>query len=509
MSVALACAAAYLIWISAFDREVYRTQAVSANVYVSHAVASLQSQADSMRFRGPNETLKPDNHRVPSVLPSKSPQPSIEATPSSSPSTPPPYRLLSTDFHISTIGDVKDLVLKHVPRVVVTDLSLSGACGRTGTCARPDQLKVLRQGDVDNGIYASKDVKRSFFAAYSDGKWLSQFDAVICMHPSGMCEFYMPFNLTMILYPTTRFEQGRESNEQRLGGFIKNFRAMAERPGNVVWANNLYDVHYVRYFTGITPVYVPSLCTYISAKWSWKAADPRHKTVVLVHGFRPKKSLSEGQLQDFIAPLQSAGAARGTPFQFAGLREALGDNYAYETLAQHPAVLYIPYQVSVMSFYEQYRMGIPIIAPSLELLTSWHMDYLMVSERTWDTVLANSPKHGSAVSRHPDADEPYDPNDEFNREAVRWWLQWADFYHFPHIIQFDSWEALVNKLAKVDLEAVSKAQLEFSAQQEARVVQEWAKLIRLAPRQPHGDLTGLSYEERMDRIYGQGRWAEY
>lgn len=507
ITLVLAVAAAYILWISVFSLDVVESSVTGTHMRHDYKDKAVQDRLPSSLPTAPRTSKKPS---VPaanlSMMPAK---PTPTSTASTSPRPLPPYRLLSTDFHIATIGDVKDVVSKHVKGVVIRDLSLSGACGRTGTCATADQLKVLQQGDVDRGIYASSEYKRQFFSAYSDGAWMSQFDAVICMHPSGMCEFYMPFNLTMILYPTTRFEQGRESNQQRLSGFITNFRSMAARPGNVVWANNLYDVHYAHYFTGITPRYVPSMCTYISAKWSWKAVDPVRKTVIPVHGFRPKKGLSEGQLHEFLSPLQRAGANRGIPFQFGGFREVLGENYSYESLAQHPAVLYIPYQVSVMSFYEQYRMGIPILAPSLELLTTWHMDYLMVSERTWDTVLASAPRHGSAVPRHPDADEPYDPNDEFTREAVRWWLQWADFYHFPHVILFDSWEGLVNKLAKVDLEAVSKAQLEFSAKQEAEVAEVWREFFRNAPRQPHGNLAGMAYEQRMDSIYGPGNWSAY
>ena len=40
-------------------------------------------------------------------------------------------------------------------------------------------------------------------------------------------------------------------------------------------------------------------------------------------------------------------------------------------LARHPAVVVIPYTKSVMTFFEMYRMNIPMFAPSLSLLVSW------------------------------------------------------------------------------------------------------------------------------------------
>lgn len=49
--------------------------------------------------------------------------------------------------------------------------------------------------------------------------------------------------------------------------------------------------------------------------------------------------------------------------------------YKYEDLTQYTAVMVIPYQCSIMSVFEFYRMGIPLIVPSLDLLTRWHMEW--------------------------------------------------------------------------------------------------------------------------------------
>lgn len=47
----------------------------------------------------------------------------------------------------------------------------------------------------------------------------------------------------MLIYATTRFEQGRERDARRFEAFAVNFRAMAAMPGSSVLANNLYDSH--------------------------------------------------------------------------------------------------------------------------------------------------------------------------------------------------------------------------------------------------------------------------
>lgn len=455
----------------------------------------------------------------PPSLPISPPLPPLILPPPLPESSPPlsPIRLLSTDFHIGPIADLKYLVSKFFKEQVhITDYSLSGACTRANTCARREDLKVLVQGGWEEGIYASSSTKRLFFDSYKDGGLPFDQDVFHCSHPTGMCEFFMPFDIPMIVWATTRFEQGREGNALRFSGFVQNFIALAKRPGTVILANNLYDLHYIKYFTGVTPLYVQSHCAYPGVQYAWgkeKSLPALSKRDILVSGFRPKRALSTTGLADFISPLISAAQQANLPFTFKEYRQALGDNYLYSDLVRYPAILYIPYQVSIMSFYEQYNMGIPLLAPSLSLLTQWHMDYLMVSERTWDTVLQGSPKRSSAIPRHAsvaDSEEPFDPNDEFNKEAVSHWLSYSDFYHFPHIILFDSWQDAVDKLAAADLEDISRKMLQHSKAVEQELVTTWGKIFKdISKVQSRKPLSDVSYHERMNSLYGEGKWSDY
>lgn len=102
-------------------------------------------------------------------------------------------------------------------------------------------------------MYFSRETRREFFDAYvrdgnrsAEGNLVQDADAMVCSHPTGMCELAMPFNRSIILWATTRFEQGRERNADRLSAYIRNVRAIAARPGNILAANNMYDVHYLR-----------------------------------------------------------------------------------------------------------------------------------------------------------------------------------------------------------------------------------------------------------------------
>jgi len=276
--------------------------------------------------------------------------------------------LLSIDFHISPIADLKHfLSVAGMKDVTVADRSLSGACSSVGTCATAADLAGLRPED-SRAMYLHPRERRRFFEAYADIPSLpllslsrldratgglllgdttgtrdlvTAADAMVCSHPTGMCELAMPFNRSLIIWATTRFELGRELNAERMCGYVRNLRAMASLPGSVVLANNMYDVQYLRYFTGITPTYVPSFCNYTGATYTWPG--PASKKPILVHGFRAK--FSDEPVGEFIQPLADLAKSRHLPFKFRSLREALPAHYSYAELAAHPAVLHLPYQV--------------------------------------------------------------------------------------------------------------------------------------------------------------------
>jgi len=52
-------------------------------------------------------------------------------------------------------------------------------------------------------------------------------------------------------------------------------------------------------------------------------------------------------------------------------------HYQYTDLTAHRGIVYVPYQVSVMSLFEQYRMNIPLFFPTIDLLTRWQFKYLV------------------------------------------------------------------------------------------------------------------------------------
>jgi hypothetical protein len=109
--------------------------------------------------------------------------------------------------------------------------------------------------------------------------------------------------------------------------------------------------------------------------------------------------------------------------------EQMPEKYDYENLSSYQGIIHIPYQVSTMSIFEQYRMNVPLFFPSKSLLISWDIEHWLLRERTqpWST---RSPR---ALPPHESQKHLPDPNDEYNEAAMDYWLQFADYYTMPYI----------------------------------------------------------------------------
>ncbi len=87
-------------------------------------------------------------------------------------------------------------------------------------------MKVLNQ---DNGIAPNAEVRKKFYEVYKNDSEINQVDAFICFHPAGMCELFMPFNRTLIVIASTRYELGRFGQED-WNNLNKNLQIIASNP---------------------------------------------------------------------------------------------------------------------------------------------------------------------------------------------------------------------------------------------------------------------------------------
>jgi len=270
-----------------------------------------------------------------------------------------PLVIWSNDYHISPINDLKNL-LKPLG-VSFIDKSLSGHCQITNTCEGKNTLKVINR---DNGMHLDPSLIPKFYEAYKNDAELQSVDAFVCFHPSAMCELFMPFNKSLIVIASTRYELGR-FGVNRWTTWNNNLRRIAEVPTNVVGGNNRYDVEYIKYFTGIQPQLLTSFCGYLPYRYTPSRS-----------GFLLAPVHHAGFERIFLSEYRRVCENVRCTGKLLRLREVY-PRYKYTDLTAHAGIIYIPYQVSVMSMFEQYRMNIPLFFPSLELLTSWQHTHMV------------------------------------------------------------------------------------------------------------------------------------
>ena len=390
----------------------------------------------------------------------------------------------SADFHVAPVTDLKSLLTPL--GVEFIDLSLSPHCNLVCNCDAKKRLKVIRQGNVLN---IQEENFRLFYDAYYNDTEFARVDAFFVAYPMSTFENYMPFNRSIIALAATRYENARFIT-RTWTRMNHRLRTLAANPLNVVAANSLYELEYVRYFSGVQSVYLQSFCAYTQVYYS---PSPDRQTYLL----SALRGELDGDAAEFGAmwrrEFNLSYTRRGASFVLETLRKRYQGVYSYADLVSHLGIVYVPYQISYMSIYEQYRMHIPLFFPSLELLTKWQHTYWIMTERTWDGVGRKRP-HGSYQKpyqqRHSQQHDGAiitqapDPNNEWDEEAIKHWLAYSDFYTLPHFVLYKSVDDLVQILeekTEQELRETSERMRKYSRGVLAELLRFWrAQLLRIA-----------------------------
>ena len=379
-------------------------------------------------------------------------------------------KLLSIDFHIGPVRDVKDLMLRtgELRSVEVVDESLSGHCHLVDTCAK--DLHVVNQANGMSLGDCPNELKWKFWKSYVSDAWMDSFAGFLCEHSIALCEIYMAFGKPMILIASTRYEVGRQGKEawKRLN---ENLQAISLNPDNTLAANNLYDLEYLKHFTGIQNIkLLPSQCLYVNATY-----QPT-KNEFLIGPSRLSKG-AEAILhgEEGLFRYLAGYGPRPVP-NFVPLREIYAE-YEFVDLARHPGILIMPYQVSIMSLFEYYAMNIPMFVPTVELLVKWQTEHLIMDELSWNCVLSSCNK-SSLIPAHPSSPHNLDPNDVLDPVTLRYWLKFADFYQWPGIVYFRDWEDLVAKAMNTDLVEISAIMREYKRDETQKTLKMWQNIMR-------------------------------
>ena len=114
-----------------------------------------------------------------------------------------------------------------------------------------------------------------------------------------------------------------------------------------------------------------------------------------------------------------------------------------------------------------------------------------MNERTWDGTYGSRPSK-SKIPPHPSQSHLPDPNNEQSFDAIRYWINFSDFYQIPHITYYNSTDHLVQLLESVtprELNRTSQLMGEYNDKSKIDLVEQWTTILRTvakySPNGPH------------------------
>ena len=322
---------------------------------------------------------------------------------------------------------------------------------------------------------------------------VGKVEAFICTYPAAMCQLWIPMNKSVIFLPAHRYNLGKcsASEWKKLDEDITILNNESAEKGHVIGALSRYDVEYLKYYTGVQADLVPSYSGFYIDSNSYK---PDQKQFAIIS---PNSTHFHDKITNLLAP----------EFSFVALSE-MTNSLSTKELGKYPAVILFPSNVVSYTTTELYALSIPIFVPSIKFYLNYH-DVRNCSSS--DEICANlrtsqgfKDEHfGFSLSRistsfpycssdqdvekemRPGDNElksihPYSPNIDMSEDAESesYWLQFADFYEWPHIQYFDSYYHLKKLLRDTNFDSIHTSMRKELVIRKDKVMNQWCKIVQ-------------------------------
>lgn len=331
-------------------------------------------------------------------------------------------------MHISIVHDVKTLLPEIGHEVESCCMSGHTWVNKENQCA----TEIIHPG---NFRYIDQQMCDKFYEKYKDV--LSGFDGFIHSYPPAFAALFEKFNKPIYTIACTRYEYPCGSGEE---GSINRLKWLNEKlmsgykNGQIKFiANNLYDKKYSEEYCGGEWKFIPSICKYVEHL----TCNGSNDQIIMWDRNRDglRNELSHSKIN---------------------LKFTTSQVYDRTQLINYAGIVHIPYNISIMSAFEHYAMGIPMFVPSYDLLMKWKKTGRSVLTELEFVSNLNSP-----------------PKDE--------WIKLADWYdntNMPGVMLFDSVEHLHELIDTYDREKITKTMKDFYKIKKEKVLSLWKETIK-------------------------------
>jgi hypothetical protein len=316
-------------------------------------------------------------------------------------------RILAIELHISVIRDLAELIkpLGHVLDVRWWSGSLHLLEDRK--MAQQWQSLHVNAGNWKTALCDPRAV-RAFQREYA--YLLEQYDAFFVTHAPILCRLYQGLGKPIICVNSCRWTQpycwsGNHEAQRNIAGLARDLAGMTGEGLLHIVSNNLGDQDFfAKTAPGLRSTLIPSCCTY-AAEDTWNP-----------------------QRRDALIYSRTPGLVPAC-FPFP-------KNYSYSQIASYRLCVVLPYEISTMTLFELYAIGIPLLAPS---------------QRLWlELMKTRDLPFTSDYGQHSD-------------QGKSFWVSRSDIFNMPGIRHYDSMFALsaaVVSITDTELKAMSVTMLE-------------------------------------------------
>lgn len=320
-------------------------------------------------------------------------------------------KFFNIDLHISVIEDIK-FIFKELGHEV-TSWNLSGHNWVFGR--NPTSVDIVNQ---NTWKYIDQNMCDKFYERYKSE--LSIYDGFIACYPPVFSILYERFNKPIFTIAATRYEYPYSNNASQWAWLDNKLRHMIDIGQIIPIANNKYDKFYCEYFIEREFRHIPSLCNYVNSKYSGiKEAIVSGRSSI--NGF------------DHISSL---------------------GRYTWNDLYSHKAIIHIPYNVSIMSIFEQYTANVPLFFPTFDFgkqLQGYLSELLFM------------------------------PNIRLSNELItNNTISLSDFYDkewMPYVEYFDSIEDLIVKINNCSYNKISDNMRQYNKSRSNKVLNLWRQIL--------------------------------
>ena len=413
-----------------------------------------------------------------------------------------PLTFWTSDIHFGTRYDVPSLLAAYGQKVVIAigneEINHPEVFQHKGILINKQVSDVIKR-DFPNTPHMNtrltEQMIQSNFEFFRNQNLIQSTDAFVCLFQPGMCEMWMPFNRTIIFIPAHRYSMGRCTKEeyQRLNEHLFALASM-EDPKHVIAASSTYDLEQLWHYTGLDVLPLFSYSGYYVGTYPYNPT--REEIPIFV---RNEQFWNDG-FKSKIKKYKIVDVKQLFPW------------FEFYLLVAYRAIIYLPYAVMSYKMTELYALNIPLFFPSMKYLQT-------IKDLGRDrSILAadwcgGGPKaigniKDSDMKPHPCSTHPYSPNLQASQdmEAEYYWLQFADFFVWPHITYFDDFEDLERKLDNANFTAIHSLMVKENRRREKVLRHNWCHVfsgIRTGRNVPR------NYTQAIRDLYGVDRLQVY